>query len=104
MHMILEISMISMIRKERDMKKKQAGKTPKSRRPLYYVDNPNMLELKWLDDIQQKVTKPISVHGAAASIQKPVEGQAAVKQSRSIAIAHNGGNANPVETPAETIV
>ena len=51
------------------MKRKKASNRlrsrPKSRRPLYYVDNPNKLELKWLDDIKPTGDKPIAVHGSA---------------------------------------
>src|SRR5262245_45220386 len=68
MHMIVQITMD---RKETDMKKKKASRQPKqskSRRPLYYVDNPNKLELQWLDDIkkpdEKPDEKPITVHGA----------------------------------------
>jgi hypothetical protein len=81
------------------MKKNNVKKTPKSRRPLYYVDNPNKHELTWLDDIQ-KNPKPISVHGSAAPVQKPVERQAGSKPGRVDTKA--GGNHSSQEVPVSS--
>ncbi|WP_152619507.1 hypothetical protein [Cohnella kolymensis] len=65
------------------MKKKPEKKMSKPRRPLYYVDNPNKLELKWLDDIQKKPdTGPISVHGSAAAAEPIMPAHGGVRQGR----------------------
>lgn len=84
------------------MKKKRASKTPKSRRPLYYVDNPNNLELKWLDDMQKSKAKEISVHGSAALAQQPAKqtaDQAESKQGRVNGNAKSGGGSLSQSVP-----
>ena len=62
------------------MKKNNAKKAPKSRRPLYYVDNPNKSELNWLDDIQKLNAKPISIQGSAVVEQPTMKSQAGSKK------------------------
>src|SRR4029453_19226658 len=43
------------------MTKSSKGKSPKGRKPLFYVDNPNTSELKWLDALNKKTVAQNSV-------------------------------------------
>ena len=61
------------------MAKSNKGKSPKGRKPLFYVDNPNASELKWLEEVKRK--KPVQAHQVE---KKPVQVNAVAEVEEAI--------------------
>ena len=72
------------------MAKSSKGKSPKGRKPLFYVDNPNASELKWLEELKKKTPatdrssekRTVQVNAASQVLETPVNPTANSAQVR----------------------